>query len=289
MTFIANKASVYLTSQRYEECVASCDEALVVGKENRAPFEERAKILARAGKALQKLKKYEEAIEYYKNAQLEHFDKGTQRLLKTLELEKRKMDAANYQDDEKAEEAKQRGNNFFRNKEWAKAIKEYEEAIKRSPKNAPIRNNLSAALCKIGDFNGAKREIDKAIELDDKYVKAYVRKGEIEMLMKENHKAIDSYQAGLNIDPGNVACKEGLRKCNAAIMNTSGLTEEEKKERAAHGMADPEIQSILSDPVIRQVLQDFNDNPQAAQSALKDPIISNKINKLIASGVVQTG
>lgn len=30
-------------------------------------------------------------------------------------------------------------------------------------------------------------------------------------------------------------------------------------------MADPEIQMILSDPVVRQVLNDFKDNPQHAQ------------------------
>lgn len=30
-------------------------------------------------------------------------------------------------------------------------------------------------------------------------------------------------------------------------------------------MADPEIQMILTDPVVRQVLNDFKDNPQHAQ------------------------
>lgn len=36
-------------------------------------------------------------------------------------------------------------------------------------------------------------------------------------------------------------------------------------ERAAHAMADPEIQAILTDPVVRQVLTDFKENPQHAQ------------------------
>ena len=79
----------------------------------------------------------------------------------------------------------------------------YEEAVKRAPKNAAIRNNLSAALCKIMDFNGAKREIEKALELDPQYVKAYARKGDIEFVMKEFHKSLESYQKGLDIDPEN--------------------------------------------------------------------------------------
>lgn len=170
------------------------------------------------------------------------------------------------------------------------AVKEYEDAVKRAPKNAPIRNNLAAALCKVMDFNGAKKNIEKAIELDPKYVKAWARKGDIEVLMKENHKALESYQAGLGIDPSNTACREGLRKVTAMInYGASTMTDEEKEERARHGMADPEIQSILQDPMMQKILKDFSENPQEAQKAMRDPGIRAKIEKLIASGVVQTG
>ena len=67
------------------------------------------------------------------------------------------------------------------------------------------------------------------------------------------------------------------------------MTEEEKRERAEHGMADPEIQGILSDPVIRQILQDFQQNPQAAQQAMQNQSVKAKIEKLIAAGVLQVG
>lgn len=241
-------------------------------------------------KAYQKKGDIGKAIEMFESAQLESFDKGTQRLLKNLQLEKKKADTLAYQDDEKAEEAKQRGNDFFRNKEYGSAVKEYEEAVKRAPKNAAIRNNLSAALCKIMDFNGAKREIDVALELDEKYVKAWARKGDIEVVMKENHKAIESYKKGLAIDSTNKSCREGLQKVTMMInAGQSSMTEEEKQERAKHGLADPAIQQILTDPVIRQVLQDFQDNPNAAQSAMADPGVRSKIEKLVAAGVLQTG
>ncbi len=71
-------------------------------------------------------------------------------------------------------------------------------------------------------------------------------------------------------------------------MGSQNMTEEEKKERAAHGMADPEIQNILHDPVMKQVLQDFNENPAAAQQAMRDVTVRRKIEKLIAAGVLQT-
>ena len=170
------------------------------------------------------------------------------------------------------------------------AVLEYEEAVKRAPNNPAIRNNLAAALCKVMDFNGAKKNIEKAIDLDPKYVKAWARKGDIEVLLKENHKALDSYKTGLGIDSTNAACKEGLRKVTTMInYGNSTMTEDEKLERARHGMADPEIQSILQDPMMQQILKDFNENPQAANQAMANPAIRSKIEKLIASGVVQTG
>ena len=175
MTFLSNKAAVYFTSKKYDECIEACMKAVEVGKENFAPFVDRAKALTRCGKAYHKKGEIVKAIETYKDAQLEHFDKATERLLKNLQLEKRKADTLAYQDDEKAEEAKQRGNDHFRAKKYGEAVKEYEEAVKRAPKNAPIRNNLSAALCKIMDFNGAKRHIEEALELDPKYGKMFER------------------------------------------------------------------------------------------------------------------
>jgi stress-induced-phosphoprotein 1 len=290
MTFLSNKAAVYFTTKQYDECIAVCAQAVEVGKENRAPFEDRAKALTRSAKAHQKKKDLAGAIEMCQQAQLESYDKATERLLKTLELEKRKSDNIAYQDDDLAEAAKQRGNTHFRNKVWGDAVKEYEEAVKRAPKNAPIRNNLSAALCKVMDFNGAKREIEKALDLDPKYVKAYARKGDIEVLMKENHKAMDSYRKGLELDPTNATCKEGLRKVTAMVnYGQANMTEEEKKERAEHGLADPEIQAILQDPVMRQVLNDMSENPSAGQKAMSDPGMRAKLEKLIAAGVLQTG
>ena len=54
-----------------------------------------------------------------------------------------------------------------------------------------------------------------------------------------------------------------------------------------HAMADPEIQMILQDPMIRQVLQDMQENPASGQRAMADPVVRAKIEKLIASGILQ--
>ena len=289
MTFLLNKAAVYFAQKKYDDCIEECNKSLEVGKENMASFEDRAKALTRCAKAYQKKKDLGKAIEMCKSAQLEAYSKDTQRLLKSLELEKKKKDKLDYQDEGKAQEAKQRGNDFFREKKFPEAIKEYEEAVKRAPNDAAIRNNLSAALTKIMDFNGAKTQVEKALELDPLYTKAWGRKGDIEMAFKEYHKAMESYKKGLEIDANNAACKEGLRKVTQQInYGRSQMTDEQKKEQAAHAMADPDIQAILQDPVVQQTLRDFGENPAAAQQAMNDPGMRDKIQKLIAAGVVET-
>ena len=59
------------------------------------------------------------------------------------------------------------------------------------------------------------------------------------------------------------------------------------EDRARLAMNDPEIQMLLKDPRIVQVLKDLQENPQSAQGALRDPFISEGLNKLIAAGIVK--
>ena len=110
------------------------------------------------------------------------------------------------------------------------------------------------------------------------------------MVMKEYHKAMDSYKKGIEIEPENASCRQGLVKVTQQInYGRANMTDEQKKEQAAHAMADPEIQAILQDPITQQLLRDFQENPQAAQQAMRDPTVAAKIQKLIASGIIETG
>ncbi|KAE8909488.1 hypothetical protein PR003_g17311 [Phytophthora rubi] len=109
----------------------------------------------------------------------------------------------------------------------------------------PRRRQLKSDYTKLTSFNEAKKDCEKALELDPKYVKAYSRMGAIQCFMKEFHKARESYEKGLALDPNHQECIDGLRTVMYKIQN--GETDE---ERARHGMADPEIQAILRDPLV---------------------------------------
>ncbi|KAF4033034.1 STI1 domain [Phytophthora infestans] len=287
MSYYSNLAAVKLEIGQYDACIEDCKKAIEVGRANRADYALIAKAYVRIGNAQLKKGETEEnltaAIDAYEGAQMENRTKDVERKIKALQVKLRKTKELAYIDPEKALAAKNEGNEFFKNGEFPQAVERYTEAIKRDPSCAVYYANRAAAYTKLTSFNEAKKDCEKAIELDPKYVKAYSRMGAIQCFMKEFHKARESYEKGLALDPNHQECLDGMR--NVMYKIQSGETDE---ERARHGMADPEIQAILRDPVMQNVLNDFQTDPTGAQRHLQNPGIMAKIEKLIAAGVLQT-
>ncbi len=282
---INNKAAVHIEMNQADTAIEISSQIFEKAKDVgvKLSYEDKAKIYQRIAAAHLKKNDTAAAIKAYGNAQMEAHDKAIERKVKNLELELKKQEKLSYINPELGLEAKERGNALFREGDFPGAIREYEEAVRRDPNNSPYHNNLAAAYLKMGVFNDAKKEVERSLELDKTYVKAWAKKGDIEFFMKEYHKSMDSYKAGLALEPDNSLCKQGLQKTLVKIQEGG-----ENKERSAHAMADPEIQRILSDPTIRQVLNDFQDNPKFAQQAMmNDKDIRAKIEKLIAAGVLQ--
>ena len=286
MTFLSNRAAVHLEMKNYDLCVEDCKAAVTVGRAARADYAVVAKAFVRIGNALKKKGDLPGAIEAYESAQMENFDKKIKTTIKDTTRALKKLADAAYISPEEALKAKERGNEHFKAQRWKEAIHEYDDAVKRDPKNATLYCNRAAAQMKVMDFVPARNDCEKALELDPKYVKAWSRLGAIQFFMKEYHKALDSYQKGLNFDETSAECKDGLRRTMAAVNSGAG-SEQDDKERAAHAMADPEIQAILGDPVINRVLQDMQEDPKKAQEHMQDAFIMGKINKLIAAGILK--
>ena len=125
---------------------------------------------------------------------------------------------------------------------------------------------------------------------DPNYQKAYAKKGDCHYSLKEYHKALETYEAGLKLDANNELCKAGVQKTQQAIyMSGNKMSQEEQQQRAQRAMADPEIQSLLNTPEVRNALNDLQSNPQAIQNIMKNPSLAQKIDKLIQAGVIGMG
>ena len=188
-----------------------------------------------------------------------------------------------------ADEEREKGNEYFKEQKYPEAVKHYTEAIRRNPTDPKAYSNRAASYTKLGAMPEALKDAEKCIELDPSFVKGYTRKGAVQFFMKEHDKALETYQAGLKLDPNNQELLDGVRRCVDQINKASrgDLTPEELKERQGKAMQDPEIQNILTDPVMRQVLIDLQESPKAAQDHMKNPMVMNKIQKLVSAGIVQ--
>ncbi|KAL5551100.1 hypothetical protein UlMin_001276 [Ulmus minor] len=293
ISYIMNRAATYLEMGKFEDCIKDCEKAVERGRELRSDFKMIAKALTRKGTALVKLAKcskdYEPAIESFQKALTEYRNPDTLKKLNDAEKAKKELEQQEYFDPQKADEEREKGNEYFKQQKYPEAIKHYTESLKRNPKDPKAYSNRAACYTKLGALPEGLKDAEKCIELDPTFSKGYTRKGAVQFFMKEYEKALETYQEGLKYDPQSQDLLDGVRRCVQQINKASrgDLSPEELKERQAKAMQDPEIQNILSDPVMRQVLVDFQENPKAAQEHTKNLMVMNKIQKLVSAGIVQ--
>ncbi|XP_058084908.1 hsp70-Hsp90 organizing protein-like [Magnolia sinica] len=293
ISFLTNRAAVYMEMGKYDDCIKDCDKAVERGRELRSDYKMVARALTRKGTALVKLAKcskdYEPAIEAFQKALTEHRNPDTLKKLIDAEKAKKDLEQQEYFDPQIADEEREKGNEFFKQQKYPEAVKHYTEALRRNPRDPRVYSNRAACYTKLAALPEGLKDAEKCIELDPTFSKGYTRKGTVQFFMKEYDKALETYQDGLKHDPNNQELLDGVRRCVEQInkANRGDINPDELQERQAKAMQDPEIQNILSDPIMRQVLVDFQENPTSAQDHLKNPQVMLKIQKLISAGIVQ--
>jgi stress-induced-phosphoprotein 1 len=70
--------------------------------------------------------------------------------------------------------------------------------------------------------------------------------------------------------------------------NSRGAATGDEQEVLKKAMENPEIREILTDPVMRQILKQMEQDPKAASEHLKNPAIASKVRKLMSAGIIRT-
>ncbi|KAG8374760.1 hypothetical protein BUALT_Bualt10G0029300 [Buddleja alternifolia] len=147
ISFLTNRAAVYLEMGKYGECIKDCDKAVERGRELRSDFKMVARALTRKGTALAKMAKcskdYEPAIETFQKALTEHRNPDTLKKLNEAEKAKKDLEQQEYFNPQIADEEREKGNQYFKEHKYPEAIKHYGEAIKRNPNDPKAFNNLN--------------------------------------------------------------------------------------------------------------------------------------------------
>lgn len=290
ITYLNNLAAAKFEAGDYDGAIKECEKAIEEGREMRADFKLVAKAFGRIGTSYQKLDNLEKAIEYYQKSLTEHRTPDILSKLRAAEKLKIQREKESYIDPQKAEEAREEGNRLFKAADFAGAVKAYTEMIKRAPEDPRGYSNRAAALQKLISLPEAIKDCDEAIKRDPKFMRAYIRKAQIYLTMKDYNKCLDACNEATEADEEHKHTREieeCSRKCMQGMYSArEGETEEETMARIQR---DPELVSIISDPVMQSILQQAKQNPQALNEHMKNPMIRGKIQKLMAAGIIRIG
>ncbi|GAV46658.1 hypothetical protein ZYGR_0A02510 [Zygosaccharomyces rouxii] len=293
ITYLNNRSAAEFEKGDYDTAIKTLNDAVEQGRELRADYKTIAKSFARIGNAYYKLKDLRKAIEHYNRSLTEHRTAEVLNKLRSTEKELKKAESEAYVNPEKAEEARLQGKEFFTKGDWPNAVKAYTEMVKRAPQDARGFSNRAAALAKLMSFPEAIEDCNKAVSIDPNFVRAYIRKATAQIAVKEFAAAIETLNIarekdaqvnkGANVrEIDQLHAKASSQRFQPASDNE---TPEQTYERA---MRDPEVASIMKDPVMQSILSQAQQDPAALQEHIKNPEVFNKIQVLIQAGIIRT-
>ncbi|CAN5123041.1 hypothetical protein BH09PAT3_BH09PAT3_4990 [soil metagenome] len=84
--------------------------------------------------------------------------------------------------------------------EYKKRIPDLQSKVDQTPKSAAARVDLAIALYATGDLESAKKQYEKAVELDDSNATAYNNLGNVYRDLKDTDKAVKAYQQAIRLN-----------------------------------------------------------------------------------------
>lgn len=287
-SYALNQSAVLFMQEKWDECIKMCEEAIKINEIHFRGEQWSFKAYHRMGNVEEKRGNFIKAITYYKKGLIEKHDKNLRKHVTDLERYLKKKEEKEYIDPNKAVQHKSEGNRLFKEGKYGEAINEYTEAIKRNPNDHILYSNRANAFCKLMRWDAALEDCDKALKIDSKFIKAWIRKGKIQHVLKQYHKALECFQKAEEIDATVHDLIMAKRDTMIAIQerNSKGQVDEKARQQA---LQDPKVRAAMNDPEVSSVLlQAQSGDPTILMKAMRDrPHIAKKIETLIAAGVLQ--
>lgn len=116
---------------------------------------------------------------------------------------------------------KERGNLFYKDNLIDDAINCYTRAIDLDPTNYVLPANRAMCLLKQEKYGAAELDCTLTIHLNDKYAKAYHRRGTARFHLGKLEEAAKDFEQVLKLEPNNKAVQEELKKIENLIESRS--------------------------------------------------------------------
>ncbi|KAI1128771.1 hypothetical protein F5Y10DRAFT_239862 [Nemania abortiva] len=293
ITYLNNLGAAQFEKGDYQACIDACNKAIEEGRLIYADFKMIAKSYARIGSAYEKMGDLASAVENYQKSLTEHRTPDTVNKLRAAERKKIEAAKQAYVDPAKAEEAREEGNKKFKEQDFPGAVAAYSEMIKRAPEDPRGYSNRAAAFVKLFEFPSALDDCNTAIKKDPKFIRAYIRKAQIYFGMRKYSECQDACNEASEVDNAHHnganarEIEQQFSKAQQAMYAPrENETEEQTRERL---MKDPELVSIMQDPVMQAILSQAQTDPAALQDHMRNPAVASNIRKLIAAGIIRVG
>jgi len=114
---------------------------------------------------------------------------------------------------EKAENFKLEANKHFKEEKYQQAVETYTLAIEINPSSAVYHANRSIANLRLENYGYALADASKAIECDNKYLKAYYRRAAAFMALGKYKFALKDYERVYYVRPKDADAKKKFTEC----------------------------------------------------------------------------
>ncbi|KAL5717815.1 hypothetical protein ACHQM5_010778 [Ranunculus cassubicifolius] len=116
-------------------------------------------------------------------------------------------------------EAKRRGDEAFREKDYNTAIAWYSKATEVEPSNATVLSNRSLCWARLNEGTLAIKDAMDCIKLKPEWSKGYYRAGVAWNIMEDFNRAADAFFMGLKLDPQNAELRNAFQEAKSKSVN----------------------------------------------------------------------
>ncbi|CDW86072.1 dnaj heat shock n-terminal domain-containing protein [Stylonychia lemnae] len=124
----------------------------------------------------------------------------------------------------KMDKVKKEGADFFSSMDFKAAIEKFTECLELDPLNnqwnSSILFNRSLAYLKLANNKEALADLTKAIEINEDYAKAYLKRGELNLTMQNYEEAVRDFERVKQIDPSTAGISQKVQNAKLELKKS---------------------------------------------------------------------
>jgi len=139
-----------------------------------------------------------------------------------------------------AEQWKNKGNEYYSQKNWNEAIIAYTKAIDMAPSNHAYLTNRAAAYANLGQWEKSLSDAQKSLSINNQWVKGHFRSGIAFLELKRFDESISALQKACQFEPQNDELKKYLSQAEQAKRNAQPKPAPQPKPQPQQSQPQPQ-------------------------------------------------